>query len=361
MGAGGKLNGNDNRARVLDLVANRAGVEVSLLGDTTDIFRDAGIGHDFLIDYQDDVYGLAEDLIREFDIYWLDMRWERHFPDTSEPIRFSNITELVGSFIFFVSHLLLLPVALIWPRVYETLGITMDGPRRELPEPVTANLLPDDYIAITVADLIRVAEHRLWECRYDSPDGDPEQPRINPRHLDEFLQQHRSRYGDEAEETARRVVTFVAEWRGIEPTQCREDMDLHLDLGLGSGLARWAGSFTDYTTFFRTYLNRFEVAIQELDYRRHFPAAFAWTYLRLVWAFPCYVLAIPFRFFFPNATERSKQWLFRRLDGAIWKLGRRWVKPRRGGPQYLGITVADLIRAAQLGVWRPGCDKDDID
>lgn len=358
MAPAGAINRNDIRAQVLDLVANRAGVEVSLLGDDTDIFRDAGIGNDFQIDYQDDVYDLVGDLIREFDVYWLDMRWERHFPDTGEPIRFSKIPELVGSFFFFVFLILLLPVALIWPRVYGFLGITTDGPLQKLPEPVAADLLPDDYIAITVADLVRVAEHRLWECRYDSSDGDPHQPTINPRHLDEFLRQHRSRYGDDAEKTARQVVDFVAEWCGIEPTQCREDMDLHRKLGLGAGLARWAGSFTDYEAFFRAYRAKFEVAIQDIDYRRHFPAAFAWQYWRLVWAFPCYLLAIPFRFFFPDATERSKQWLFRRLDRMIWKHGRRWSEHRRVAPEYLGITVADLIRAAQLGLWRPERDRD---
>ncbi len=358
MSVADKPNGNDIRARVLDLVANRAGVEVSLLGDDTDIFRDAGIGNDFQIDYQDDVYELVEDLIREFDVYWLDMRWERHFPDTSESIRFSNLPELVGSFFFFVSLILLHPVALIWPRVYGFLGITMDGPQHKLPEPVAADFLPDDYIAITVADLVRVAEHRLWECRYDSPDGNPGEPRIDPRHLDEVLRQHRSRYGDDAEETARQVVAFVADWRSIEPTQCREDMDLHLHLGLGAGLARWARSFTDYATFFRAYLNRFEVAIQELNYQRHFPAAFAWSYLRLGWSAPFYLLGAPFRLCCPVATERSKQWLFRRLDHAIWKLGRRWVRPGDGGADYRGITVADLVRAAQLGLWPPEGGKD---
>lgn len=358
MGAADKPNRNDIRARVLDLVANRAGVEVSLLRDDTDIFRDAGIGQDFQIDYQGDVYGLVEDLIREFDVYWLDMCWERHFPDISEPIRFTNIPELIGSFFWAVPRIFLIPLALIWPRVYDFLGDATDGTMRELPEPVSADLLPNDYIAITVADLVRAAEQRLWECRYDSPDVDPDRPRIGRRHLDEFLRQHRSRYGQDAERTARQVVAFVAEWRGIEEIQCREDMDLHRDLGLGAGVARWAGSFTDYEAFFRVYRGRFEVAIQELDFRRHFPAAFALSNVRLAWSVPCYFLGAPFRLCCPAATERSKQWLFRRLDRAIWNLGRQWGKPRCGAAEFLGITVADLVRAAQLGLWRPERDRD---
>ncbi len=358
MGSTDATNPNAIRTRVLELVANRAGVEISLLEDDTDIFRYAGIGHDFEIDYQGDVFGLVEDLIREFDVYWLEMRWERHFPDTSEPIRFSNLPESAHSFFLALLFVVLLPVALVWPRIYVVLGVVRERLPQELPNPIAANLLPDDYLPITVADLVRVAEHRLWECRYDSCDEEADFPRISPRHLDAFLRQHRSRFGRDAEDTARPVAEFVAQWRGIDVARISDDTDLHHDLWIGAGLARWAGSFTDYEAFFHAYRSEFEVAIQDIDYRRHFPAAFAWQYWRLVWAFPCYLLAIPFRFFFPDATERSKQWLFHRLDRMVWKLGRRWSEHRRVAPEYLGITVADLIRAAQLGLWRPKRDRD---
>lgn len=359
MSAADKPNGNDIRARVLDLVANRAGVDVSLLADDTDIFRDAGIGHDFEIDYQDDVYGLVEDLTREFDVHWLEVRGERHFPDSSEPLRFSHIPELTRSFFWFVYNVLLLPVALVWPRIYVKLGIVIDGSAHELPEPIADHLLPEDYIPITVADLVRVAEHRIWECRYDSPNEARDQPRISPRHLSEFLRHHRSRYGQDTEKTVRQVVAFVAEWRSMDVAQIREDMDLHRDLWIGAGLARWARTFTDYEAFFNAYCKGFEVATQNMDYQRHFPGAFSWAYVRLAWSLPLYILGGPFRLCCFASIERSKQWLYPRLDRLIWKLGKRWFRPRRSDPEYRGITVADLVRSAQLGLWQPKCDNGD--